>query len=226
MRVFGNKSPIRRVQGLESVTESDHEYVPSTNQESSYRSATPTRYSEVNSIRSQRHSEDYGFGEIPSQDPVIQLFLQKVQKIEDDRTSSYELEWGKLRPGPFTKHIKNSRQDKDVQPLHIPFYTGVEDPLTHLHSFPYALGCKELSDEGQFLLFPFALTRATLNWFYRLEPGTVDSFDELKQIFLNHFMIQTDRLYFVNDFYTIRQKEDEPLGEYVAQFSHEYSRCP
>ncbi|CAL2224568.1 unnamed protein product [Prunus armeniaca] len=53
----------------------------------------------------------------------------------------------------------------------------------------------------------------------------VDSFDELKQIFLNHFMIQKDCLYFADDLYTIWQREDEPLREYVACFSHEYSRC-
>ncbi|CAL9007786.1 unnamed protein product [Prunus brigantina] len=39
-------------------------------------------------------------------------------------------------------------------------------------------------------------------------------------------MIQTDRLYSADDLYTIRQREDEPLREYAARFSHEYSRCP
>ncbi|XP_008240776.1 PREDICTED: uncharacterized protein LOC103339283 [Prunus mume] len=73
---------------------------------------------------------------------------------------------------------------------------------------------------------PSALTEAALNWFYRLEPEMVDSFDELKQIFLNHFMIQTDRLYSTDDLYTVRQREDEPLREYAEHFSHEYSRCP
>ncbi|CAL9022369.1 unnamed protein product [Prunus brigantina] len=109
--------------------------------------------------------------------------------MEDDRTRSQAPDWGKLRPGPFTKRIKNSRQDREVRPLRIPFYTSVEDPLTHLHSFQSAVGCSGLSDEGQCMLFPSSLTEAALNWFYRLEPGMVDSFDELKQIFLNHFMI-------------------------------------
>lgn len=72
------------------------------------------------------------------------------------------------------------------------------------------------------LTFPSALTGATLNWFYQLEPRIVDFFDELKQIFLNHFMIQTDRLYSANDLYTIRQRDDEPLREYAARFSHDY----
>ncbi|CAL2273770.1 unnamed protein product [Prunus armeniaca] len=130
--------------------------------------------------------------------------------MENDKARSQDPDWEKLRPRPFTKRIKKSRQDRDV----------------HLHYFQSAIRCKGLNDEGQYLLFPSALTRAALNWFYRLEPGTVDSFEELKHIFLNHFMIQTDRLYSVDDLYTIWQREDEPLQEYAARFSHEYSRCP
>lgn len=48
------------------------------------------------------------------------------------------------------------------------------------------------------LLFPSALTRAALNWFFRLEPGMVDSF---------------------------RQRDDDPLLEYATRFSHKCSRC-
>ncbi|CAL2259688.1 unnamed protein product [Prunus armeniaca] len=39
-------------------------------------------------------------------------------------------------------------------------------------------------------------------------------------------MIQIDRLYSTDDLYMLRQGEDEPLWEYAARFSHEYSRCP
>ncbi|XP_034208225.1 uncharacterized protein LOC117621784 [Prunus dulcis] len=113
--------------------------------------------------------------------------------MENDKARSQEPEWEKLRPGPFTRHIRRSRQDREVQQLRIPFYTGTEDPLTHLHSFQSAIGCKGLSDEGQCLLFPSFLTEAALNWFYRLE---------------------------------LKTREDEPLREYAARFSHEYSRCP
>ncbi|CAL8169210.1 unnamed protein product [Prunus armeniaca] len=89
--------------------------------------------------------------EIPSSD----FFFQKVQKMKNDRTRSQEPDWEKLRPGPFTEHIRHSRQDRDS-----------------------VVGCKGLSNEGQCLLFPSGLTGAALNWFYRLEPETVDSFDE------------------------------------------------
>ncbi|CAL8112760.1 unnamed protein product [Prunus armeniaca] len=216
MRVLGDKSPLRKVQGLGSEAESDDEYAPSKGTESHYRSETPTEFSKARGPSPRRTSEDYISEEIPSRDPEIRLLFQRTQ----------EPNWGKLRPGPFTERIKKSRPDREVQPLRIPFYTGVEDLLTHLHSFQSAVGCKGLGDEGQCLLFPSSLTGAALNWFYRLEPRTVDSFDELKQIFLNHFMIQTDRLYSADDLYTVRQREDEPLWEYAARFNHEYSRCP
>ncbi|CAL9021072.1 unnamed protein product [Prunus brigantina] len=40
------------------------------------------------------------------------------------------------------------------------------NPVTHIHTFQSALGCKGLTDEGQCLLFPSTLGGATLNWFY------------------------------------------------------------
>ncbi|CAL2251411.1 unnamed protein product [Prunus armeniaca] len=76
------------------------------------------------------------------------------------------------------------------------------------------------------LLFLSTLSGAALNWFYRLNPRTINTFDSLKQAFLDHFMIQTDRLYSADDLYMLRQGEDKPLREYAARFSHEYSRCP
>ncbi|CAL2272127.1 unnamed protein product [Prunus armeniaca] len=102
----------------------------------------------------------------------------------------------------------------------------MEDPLTHIHSFQSALGCKGLIDEGMCLIFPSTLNGATLNWFYRLNPHIINSFDSRKHAFLYHFMIQTDRLYSTDDLYMLRQSEDESLREYAARFSHKYSRCP
>ncbi|CAL9020765.1 unnamed protein product [Prunus brigantina] len=165
MTVLGNKSPIRKVRGLESVAESDHKYVPSKSQESTY-------------------------PEIPSSD----FFFRKFRRW---KTTGLAL---RSPTGETFSH------DHSPNASSIPGRTEI--------------------NEGQCLLFPSALTGAALNWSYHLEPGTVDSFDELKQIFLNHFMIQTDRLYSADDLYTIRQREDEPLREYAARFNHEYSRCP
>ncbi|CAL9024300.1 unnamed protein product [Prunus brigantina] len=145
---------------------------------------------------------------LPPTDPTLRLLIQKVNWIEEEQNQIRTPTWGKVQLGPFTSRIRLYRLDKEVQALRISFYSGVEDPVTHIHTFQSALGCKGLTDEGQCLLFPSTLARAALNSFYRLEPGT------------------TDRLYSADDLYTIRQGDSEPLREYSAKFSHEYSRCP
>ncbi|KAM1161507.1 hypothetical protein ACFX2B_000598 [Malus domestica] len=81
------------------------------------------------------------------------------------------------------------------------------------------------TDEKRCLLFPFALSGGALNWYCCLPPETVDSFEELRKLFIYQHIFQTDRLHSADDLYTIRQKLDESLGEYASRFNHEYSRC-
>ncbi|KAM0992544.1 hypothetical protein ACFX2C_010765 [Malus domestica] len=72
---------------------------------------------------------------------------------------------------------------------------------------------------------PLHLSGRALNWYCRLPSETVDSFEELRKLFVSQHIFQTDRLHFADDLYTIRQKPDESLREYVGRFSHEYSHC-
>ncbi|CAL2237686.1 unnamed protein product [Prunus armeniaca] len=88
MRVLGDKSPIRRVQGLDSALESDDEYVPTRGNELSYRSEAPPEYSKARTPSPRRASEDFSSEGVPSRDPVIRLLFQRIQKMEDDRTQS------------------------------------------------------------------------------------------------------------------------------------------
>ncbi|KAM1962969.1 hypothetical protein ACFX16_023198 [Malus domestica] len=73
------------------------------------------------------------------------------------------------------------------------------------------------TDEEQCLLFPSTLSG-------RLPPETVDSFEKLRKLFVSQHIFQTDRLHSADDLYTICQKPNESLREYVGRFSHEYSR--
>ncbi|KAM1100032.1 hypothetical protein ACFX15_006313 [Malus domestica] len=81
------------------------------------------------------------------------------------------------------------------------------------------------TDEKRCLLFPSTLSGGALNWYCRLSPETIDSFEELRKLFVSQHIFQTDRLHSADDLYTIRQKPDESLREYAGRFSHEYSRC-
>ncbi|KAM1456770.1 hypothetical protein ACFX13_034871 [Malus domestica] len=53
----------------------------------------------------------------------------------------------------------------------------------------------------------------------------VDSFKELRKLFVSQQIFQTDCLHSADDLYTIRQKPDESLRMYAGRFNHEYSHC-
>ncbi|CAL8134915.1 unnamed protein product [Prunus armeniaca] len=66
MRVLGDKSPLRRAQGLESAQESDDEYIPTRDIESSYRSEAPPEYSKARSPSPRKATEDFCSEDVPS----------------------------------------------------------------------------------------------------------------------------------------------------------------
>ncbi|KAM1929402.1 hypothetical protein ACFX13_030961 [Malus domestica] len=81
------------------------------------------------------------------------------------------------------------------------------------------------TDEERCLLFPSTLSSRALNWYCRLPPETVDSFEELRKLFVSQHIFKTDQLHSADNLYIIRQKPAESLREYAGRFSHEYSRC-
>lgn len=175
LEALGPKSHLRqryRAVGLEETDESD--YVPtSPGTTISYRSPGPSKKHhghrlnhEDNRQKASQAGEPFG-NNLPSTDPTIRLLLQKMNRIEEEQNQARTPTWGTVQPGPFTHRIRTFRHEKEVQALRISFYSGVEDPVTHIHTFQSALGCKGLTDEGQCLLFPSTLTGAALNWFYR-----------------------------------------------------------
>ncbi|KAM2045717.1 hypothetical protein ACFX1T_009880 [Malus domestica] len=101
----------------------------------------------------------------------------------------------------------------------------MEDPIEHLNLFKSTMAYQMNTDEERCLLFPSTLSGGAPNWYCRLPPETVDSFEELRKLFVSQHIFQTDRLHSTDDLYTIRQKPDESLREYAVRFSHEYSRC-
>ncbi|KAM1769030.1 hypothetical protein ACFX12_046919 [Malus domestica] len=80
------------------------------------------------------------------------------------------------------------------------------------------------TDEERCLLFLSTLSGRALNWYCHLSPEMVDSFEELRKLFVSQHIFQTDRLHSADDLYTIRQKPNESLREYAGRFNHEYSR--
>ncbi|KAM1675565.1 hypothetical protein ACFX2K_041497 [Malus domestica] len=137
------------------------------------------------------------------------------------------LSYSSLRKsGPLTRKILDTPfQAKTKQKLGLQLYTGTDDPIEHLNLFESTMAYWMHTDEKRCLLFPSTLSGRALNWYCHLPPKTLDLFEELKKLFVSQHIFQTDRLHSADDLYTISQKPDESLREYIGRFSHEYSRC-
>ncbi|KAM1183939.1 hypothetical protein ACFX19_002230 [Malus domestica] len=160
-----------------------------------------------------------------AQDPFVLQLLEEVNKLKAERQAEIP-DWNQPRPGPLTRRILNTPlQAKTKQKLGLQLYTGKEDPIEHLNLFESTMAYRMHTDEERCLLFPSTLSGGALNWYCRLTPETVDSFEELRKLFVSQHIFQTDRLHSADDLYTIRQKPDESLRMYAGRFSHEYSRC-
>ncbi|KAM2212487.1 hypothetical protein ACFX1S_022780 [Malus domestica] len=160
-----------------------------------------------------------------TQDPLVRQLLKEVNKLKAEQQAEIP-DWNQPRPGPLTRRILDTPfQAKTKQKLGLQLYTGKEDPIEHLNLFESTMAYRIHTDEGRCLLFPSTLSDGALNWYYRLPPETVDSFEELRKLFVSQHIFQTDRLHSADDLYTIHQKPDESLREYVGRFSHKYSCC-
>ncbi|KAM2202441.1 hypothetical protein ACFX1R_002154 [Malus domestica] len=160
-----------------------------------------------------------------TQDPLVLQLLKEVNKLKVERQAEIP-DWNQPRPGPLTRRILDTPiQAKTKQKLGLQLYTEREDPIKHLNLFESTMAYRMHTDEKRCLLFPSTLYGGALNWYCCFPPETVDSFEELRKLFVFQHIFQTDRLHSVDDLYTIRQKPDESLREYAGRFSNEYSRC-
>ncbi|KAM1053803.1 hypothetical protein ACFX2C_001242 [Malus domestica] len=158
-----------------------------------------------------------------TQDPLVLQLLKEVNKLKVERQAEIP-DWNQPRPGPLTRRILDTPiQAKTKQKLGLQLYTEREDPIKHLNLFESTMAYRMHTDEKRCLLFPSTLSGGALNWYCCFPPETVDSFEELRKLFVFQHIFQTDRLHSVDDLYTIRQKPDESLREYAGRFSNEYS---
>jgi hypothetical protein len=67
--------------------------------------------------------------------------------------------------------------------------------------------------------FPVAVGHAGHQWLVSLPPNYFDSWQELKQAFIDNFIATCEQPGNKYDLQRIRDRKDEPLREYVRRFS-------
>ena len=100
-------------------------------------------------------------------------------------------------------------------------FNGFKDPQDHLKTFKMTLGFQQPPDEILCYSFPTILKGATREWFTKLPTSSIDTFEQLSNAFLHHFVGGQRSKRPADHLLTIKQGEKETLRSYVKRFTWE-----
>ncbi|XP_060972286.1 uncharacterized protein LOC133038215 [Cannabis sativa] len=103
-------------------------------------------------------------------------------------------------------------------------YTGSEDPLTHVENFKIQMDFQGIRDDLRCRIFPATLTDTVQQWFTKLPPRRITSWDEFEGLFYTQFSSARQMPAELDDLVTIKQKPDEPLKDYIQRFMQEATK--
>ena len=122
---------------------------------------------------------------------------------------------------PFTTAVLECPVSSKFQLPQLESFNGLKDPQDHLNTFKTTLGLQHHPDEILCCSFPITLKGAAREWFIKLPTSLVDSFKQLSNAFLHHFIRGQRPKRPAGHLLTIRQGEKETLRSYVKCFTRE-----
>ncbi|KAL0455607.1 UNVERIFIED_CONTAM: hypothetical protein Slati_0899900 [Sesamum latifolium] len=98
-------------------------------------------------------------------------------------------------------------------------YDGTTDPMEHLPRFENAALLHRYTDGIKFRVFVTTFARAAQQWFNQLPVGAIGSFQEFRSLFLHQFASSRKLHKIELSLFAVRQRDDEPLKEYLQRFN-------
>ncbi|KAL0364007.1 UNVERIFIED_CONTAM: hypothetical protein Sangu_0498300 [Sesamum angustifolium] len=130
------------------------------------------------------------------------------------------------RRSPFSTAILAEALQAGVKVSNISEYDGTGDPQEHLDKFYAKIHWYDLSDAAYCKVFPTTLSKRALAWFNQLPAGTIFSLEQLTQGFLHHFSMNKRVPKTAAFLFTMRQRENEPLRDYMQRFIEAVHEVP
>ena len=122
---------------------------------------------------------------------------------------------------PFTTAVLECPMLSKFRLPQLESFDGLKDPQDHLNTFKTTLGLQLPPDEILCHTFLTTLKGAAREWFTKLPTSSVDSFEQLSNAFLRHFIGGQRPKRSADHLLTIRQGEKETLRSYVKRFTRE-----
>ncbi|CAN6722829.1 unnamed protein product [Malus baccata var. baccata] len=115
---------------------------------------------------------------------------------------------------------------------YLPKFHGFSTEDANKHLMEFHVVCSGMRpanvDEEQVKLraFPFTLEAKANEWLYNLPPGSMNTWNQVKQAFLEQYFLATKATSIMKDICAIRQQHGEPFGDYYKRFTHLVASCP
>ncbi|XP_062086222.1 uncharacterized protein LOC133792335 [Humulus lupulus] len=103
-------------------------------------------------------------------------------------------------------------------------YTGLEDPVSHVPHFELQTDLQGVQDDARCRIFSGTLSKTAQCWFFKQQPGSITSWDGFVRIFYSQFSSAMPLLAEPNDLVDIKQRDNEPLKDYIQRFMQEATK--
>ncbi|GMN30718.1 hypothetical protein TIFTF001_041495 [Ficus carica] len=130
----------------------------------------------------------------------------------------YGLEPAGLADPPFTLSITASPYPSKFKMPTMPSYNGSTDADEHLENYQAHMLIQSANETALCKSFCLTLTGATRQWYRRLPPGSIDSFQQLASSFSVAFLGSRTRKLGASHLFGIKQRENETLKKYLERF--------
>ncbi|KAL0352499.1 UNVERIFIED_CONTAM: hypothetical protein Scaly_1638600 [Sesamum calycinum] len=143
---------------------------------------------------------------------------EEEQRQEEVNSRVSRPEVAQTQEHPFSTAILAEALPAGVKVSNLSEYDGTGDPQEHLDKFYAKIDWYDLSDAAYCKVFRTTLSKRALAWFNQLPAGTISSLEQLTQRFLHHFSMNKRVPKTAAFLFTIRQRENEPLRDYMQRF--------
>ncbi|KAL0427231.1 UNVERIFIED_CONTAM: hypothetical protein Slati_2897900 [Sesamum latifolium] len=120
---------------------------------------------------------------------------------------------------PFTETVMADELPLNCRTPAIAEYDGTTDPREHLSCFENAALLHRYTNGIKCRVFVTTFVRAAQQWFNQLPVGAIGSFQEFRSLFLHQFASSRKLQKTELSLFDVRQKDDEPLKEYLQRFN-------
>ncbi|XP_073152959.1 uncharacterized protein [Henckelia pumila] len=128
--------------------------------------------------------------------------------------------WSIKIPGfPFSQEVIEEPLPSHYKSEKIREYDGSTDPEEHLACFENVAMLHCYGDKIKCKVFLTTLVDSSQRWFEKLEPQSVRSFSEFKQVFLQHFSSSKRYRKTAYNLFEAKQSGEESLRTYIKRFN-------